>query len=270
MKERYYCLLLNNCFDKGIHYLANGTYSMLPNVLIKDYIKLNTLEEDFMGLDDTITPFQDFWLVKGSFPVIAKEIDGEMYDVITGKLIEYSVDGKDVNGLSYKEKSLVQSAEMMELMLSKIDEESKERYSDELSEVELYSKKIYENDLPEETYYLLVPNDNGTITPVLTAKSANKQVIDTYTNEKIYYIPSGTITSHLNYTVKRKIDKELALTPPIKVSSMQLEEYQSKVDKARKNSIARYNNYIKDNLENSFEDKKDPMEKPTPKRIRKK
>ena len=95
-------------------------------------------------------------------------------------------------------------------------------------------------------------------------------VVRTPKGEAKFEITDNDFMSIWNkHDVKRKIDKELALTPPIKVSSMQLEEYQSKVDKARKNSIARYNNYIKDNLENSFEDKKDPMEKPTPKRIRK-
>ena len=79
MKEKkYYCLLLNGCFDTEYHYVSLDMHSVIKNVLRKKYTDLSTLEDDFMELDDKITINEDHWLVEGSFPVIAEEIDGKV------------------------------------------------------------------------------------------------------------------------------------------------------------------------------------------------
>ena len=81
--ERYYCLLLNNYHYTIRHYVADGEISAIRGVLSSKCQELYDLEGYFMELDDVIIIGEDGWLVEGSFPIIAKEIDGHMYDILT-------------------------------------------------------------------------------------------------------------------------------------------------------------------------------------------
>jgi len=258
--KKYYVLLLNNCFDNHQHYISTKKCSMIPNVLIKEYTNLSTLEEDFLEYDDTIIEGKSSWIIKGSFPVIAEEINGKMYDVITGKEIKYSPNSEKTDTISYKEKYEA-NLEIAKLSLSILDEESIKRYIKGLKIIE----KNTIQPSQEEQYYILTPNKNGSIIPLLTAKKVNSQIIDIVTNEKIYPTGENKITSYLNYTDKIKVERKESTSIPM--SSSGRKYYIQSVVKAKRNCINSYNTYINFNKDKEFDDRINISKKQTNKRL---
>lgn len=248
---KYYVLLLNNCYDKDNHYLERNLFSVIPNVLKKELTDLSNIEEEFLGLDDTITIGKNSWIVKGSFPVFAVEADGKLFDIITFNEIKYSKDGKDTKGLTYKNKFELQDTgiKMMQMMLEILDEEAIERYIKGLNKIE---RNLLDNSKSKN--YMLVPNDNGLYTPLLLAQEIDDQLIDTITGEKIYPASENIVTRRLNYTQKTRINDSTTKTLAI-INKSQTEEYTKSVEKARLNSIRRYNDYISMNKEKEFDTK---------------
>ncbi|MCI6847680.1 MAG: hypothetical protein MR835_02395, partial [Erysipelotrichaceae bacterium] len=102
MKEKYYCLLLNNHNDTVKHHVSNNEkVSVIRGVIQREIKDLYNHEEIFMELDDKITVNDNSWFIEGSFPIIATRLkDGVMIDAISGNVIIYSED-PNVPCLSY-------------------------------------------------------------------------------------------------------------------------------------------------------------------------
>ena len=47
-KKKIYCLILNGCLDVTTHPVALEPFSVMRDVLRKEYTNLETIEEDFM------------------------------------------------------------------------------------------------------------------------------------------------------------------------------------------------------------------------------
>lgn len=267
--KKYYVLLLNNCYDIKENQELPNPCSVLPNILVKEYTKLTKkkIEKDFLGYDDTITIDKFAWIVKGSYPVIAEEIDGKIYDIVTKKEIKYSKDKYKRKVLSYNKKYLVDK-KVVKILLKLLDESSIERYAKGLEKLEEYTLEKYKGIEESEKYYIVTPNDNGVLLPLLITKEINGQIIDILTNKKIYPSSERKITSNLNYTIKNKISKEKALSLPIKVSSGLESAYRKDIERAKMNSARRYNDYILRNENKNFEDRIE-LESKVPMRIRK-
>ena len=247
MKE-YYVLLLNNCYDKGIHWLSAKPFSMLPNVLEKDINDLYLTENAFMDLDNTIIINDNGYHVLGSFPVFGEILDdGKMHDVITGKIITKASVSKEANGLSYNTKYKVDS-KMAEEVLTLINDEEKERYTKSLENLETYSRKVFHSAEEAEKYYILRPiNMSINAIPVI-AKEMNGQLIDMITKEKISLtsIPNS-ISSNLSvrgvHYEQYKISKEQASNYLMMIIDFGVEKYIKNVNNAKTNSIRTYNNF---------------------------
>ena len=54
-KKKIYCLILNGCLDVTTHPVALEPFSVMRDVLRKEYTNIETIEEDFMELDNKIT-----------------------------------------------------------------------------------------------------------------------------------------------------------------------------------------------------------------------
>lgn len=246
MKEKkYYCLLLNGCFDTEYHYVSLDMHSVIKNVLRKKYTDLSTLEDDFMELDDKITINEDHWLVEGSFPVIAEEIDGKMIDCVSKKEIEKSQDGINYRGLSYRYKSKANPM-MAELLLSILDEESIKRYIEEQSKIEEFLISIYDMNYPKKKYYNIYPNDSE---EYINGIKFNERIIDLITQTPFYEEESNVITRNLGYDKKERTTYELILR---EIDNIDQEEYIKKIKQLLTANISRYNNYISLNKERDF------------------
>ena len=143
-----------------------------------------------------------------------------------------------------------------------------ERYAKGIERLEEYTLEKYKGIEESEKYYIVTPNDNGVLLPLLITKEINGQIIDILTNKKIYPSSERKITSNLNYTIKNKISKEKALSLPIKVSSELESAYRKDIERAKMNSVRRYNDYILRNENKNFEDRIE-LESKVPMRIRK-
>ena len=268
MKEKkYYCLLLNGCFDKEYHYVSRETHSIIKNVLRKEYTDLSTLEEDFMELDDKITINEDHWLVEGSFPVIAEEIDGKMIDCVSKKEIGKSVDGVNYRGLSYRYASET-NHKMTELLLSILDEESIKRYIEGQSKIEEFLVSIYDMNYPKKKYYSIYPNDT---TVLVNAIKINEKLVDLITLEPFYKEKPNVITRNLTFEKKERITCDLAKKILKKykdfIDNVYKEEYIENIHQLQTANISRYNTYISLNKDRDFWTRTDLK---TKKRIKKK
>ena len=246
MKE-YYCLLLNNCYDKKSHWVCQYPFSMFPNILEKDIPDLDSLESKFMDLDDTIIQKEETYHVLGSFPVLGEiQEDGKMHDVITGKIIQFAKDSKEANGLSYRAKYRAFDP-MADELLTLISANEKQRYLEALTNLEVYSKKVFYGIDKPERYFALNLN-NAPITPVaIVAKELNGQIVDVITKEKIYPVTDKHIvTSKLStdYETMRVISEEMANRYQISLIDYGIEKYLEHVRLTKINTISNYNNYV--------------------------
>lgn len=253
MKEKkYYCLLLNGCFDKEYHYISLGMHSVIKGVLRKEYTDLSTLEEDFMELDDTITINEDHWLVEGAFPVIAEEIDGKMIDCVSKKEIGKSVDGVNYRGLSYRYASET-NLKMTELLLSILDKKSIERYIEKQSKIEEFLISIYDMNYPKKKYYSIYPNDT---TVLVSAIKINERLVDFITLEPFYEEKPNVITRNLTFVKKELIPYESTKKTLEQyknfIEDVYKEEYIQNINQLKTTNISRYNNYISLNKDRDF------------------
>lgn len=246
MKE-YYCLLLNNCYDKMIHWVCPKYFSVLPNILIKNLTDLDLLEREFMNLDDTITTNEDNYHVLGSFPIFGEILeDGKMHDVVTGKVITYAKSSKEASGLSYHAKYRAYDPMVQEL-LTLLDEESKQRYFSALNDLEAYSKNVfYGINKPER--HLALSLRNARLAPIaVIAKEENGQIIELVTKEKITLAASeDMITSKVSADIRsvRSISKETADRCQLDLIESGIKDYLEHVELAKTNSVKNYNNYV--------------------------
>lgn len=245
MKE-YYCLLLNNCYDLGMHWVCPSTFSMAPDILEKDISDLYLLENEFMDLDDMIITNEDSYHVLGGFPVFGEiKEDGKMHDVITGKLITAASNSNECSGLSYRAKYPADSR-MASEMLTLITEKEKERYTSYLENLEEYSRKIFYG---AEDYdgYLTFKLSNAPLTPnPVIGKKVNGNVIDAITKERIYpEVASNVVTSRLcakNDTVNNTTESQ-AISYQVALIISGLDQYNKYINEAKQNSISKYNSY---------------------------
>lgn len=248
MKE-YYCLLLNGCFDKDYHYVANGPHSVMKGVLKKELSSLDTIEEDFMCLDDTITIKENSWLVEGSFPVIATLENGIMIDCVSHKEIKYSKNAIEVPGLSYRQKVPANKA-MAILLLNLIDEESQKRYCQVQGKVEKLLKEMYNTHLPNaknknsvEIVYLNT-NYQDTSANYIKAGKMDEYVFDLETFNPLYKENPNSITKYMTYLEEANGSEKDFLTATTEdIVNMHQE------------SIRNYNNYIYCNKNKKFSER---------------
>lgn len=249
--EKYYCLLLNRCYDIGNHYGSIEVSTRIPDVLEKKCRTLENIEDEFMCLDDTIVLTGKSYTIYGSFPVFAQMRDGKMYDAVDGRLIEFTEDGKTVNGLSYSKKC-VADQRIAQMMLASLDEESKKRYSAYLDMLTVRAKRIYSGEDLFEGFYVIKLCDE-TSYPLIAIK-IDGDFIDIITREKIYPAKENSITSHLSFTELTDVlefysDPSNAKTFNSNLSSP--EETLKFVDKhgevirtAKTTAIREYNNFV--------------------------
>ena len=246
MKE-YYCLVLNNCYEKGVHWVCLNHFSVFPNIIKKDLTDLDLIESEFMGLDDTIASNEETYHILGSFPIFGEILaDGKMHDVITGKVIPYAKSAKEANGLSYNAKYKANRM-MVEELLTLIDDESKKRYVQSLADLDKYSKRVFHGADNKEAYFTLKLN-NAPLTPnPIIVKETNGVMVDVITKEEISLLASDkTITSKLSasvYTV-RKINEETAIKYQISIIDDGITKYIDYITDAKNNSISGYNRYV--------------------------
>ncbi len=245
--SKYYTLLLHNCYDKGIHYVAPGYTSMVPDVIIRKYPELPSLEEEFMDLDDRIIEKVDNVTVYGSFPVLAEEIENKMYDIITGKEVTFQPlkYQKLVYGLSYYKKTPADQV-MTELLLSNLTDEDKERYADYINELDLKSKRtLAQKQAPFDAYYLVKPATIRTdILPLLT-KYTDGEYIDVVTKERLIPAEKDEITSKLSFKNKEYIPVDVAKGYMFDLIDHGIDKYTANITEAKVNAIKIYNNKFK-------------------------
>lgn len=252
MKE-YYCLVLNNCYEKSVHWVCLNKFSVFSNIIVKDIADLDMLESEFMDLHDTILSNENAYHVLGSFPVFGEILaDGKMHDAITGKVIPYAKNGKEANGVSYNAKYKANRM-MTEELLTLIDEESKKRYVQSLTDLDEYSKRVFHRVNNGEEYLTLKLN-NAPLTPnPIIAKEVNGLMVDVITKEKISLLTSDKIiTSKLSANVytTRRINEETAIKYQISVIEDGVDKYINYITDAKNNSISGFNSYISLNKEN--------------------
>lgn len=246
MKE-YYCLVLNNCYEKGVHWVCLNHFSVFPNIIKKDLTDLDLIESELMGLDDTIASNEETYHILGSFPIFGEILaDGKMHDVITGKVIPYAKRAKEANGLSYNAKYKANRM-MVEELLTLLDDESKKRYVQSMDNLESYSNKVFHNANNGEKYFSLKLN-NAPLTPnPIIAKEINGEIIDVITKEKINLLATtNIITSKLSarvYTI-REISEETAIKYQISIIDAGITKYINYINDAKNNSISGYNRYV--------------------------
>ena len=252
MKE-YYCLVLNNCYEKSVHWVCLNSFSIFPNIIEKDLADLNMLESEFMDLHDTIVDKENTYHVLGSFPVFGEILaDGKMHDVITGKVIPYAKNSKEANGISYNARYKADRM-MTEELLTLIDEDSKKRYIQSLTDLDTYSKRVFHGADNKKEYFALKLN-NAPLTPnPIIAKEVNGVMVDVITKEKISLLANDKIiTSKLStsvYTI-RKINEETAIKYQISVIEDGIDKYIDYITDAKNNSISGYNRYVSLNKDN--------------------
>lgn len=250
---KYYTLILNNCYDTDIHYVSTKRFSCIPGVLEKKYTRLENVKEEFMELDDTIELQDDGWVVKGSFPVFGVMENDIMYDVITGKEIKYS--DENISGLSYREKN-VANLEMLLLLLTLLDEDSKKRYEEGLNLIEFSQEK-------EESYNYTIVNNNKLTPSKLITRTINNQEIEIITGEKIYKISNDKkhdiITTRLSYIDKTPADKDIAME--LQACILYKSTYLKRLSKEKNEAIRKYNNYLILNNDRNYGEKKLKREK---------
>lgn len=239
MKEKkYYCLMLRNCYDTAYHYVSLGLHSVMKNVLRKEYTDLSTVKDDFMELDDTITEEKDRWIVEGSFPVIAIEIsEGIMIDCVSGLII--SSPEKALNNELVYLKRTKADTKMAELLLSLINEESKERYYQEQIKLIDFCQSNYEEDTPISITHVTHVTSSQKKNLIIGVVKMGNMMISYETGTPLYPKKENTITKHLTYDIVKT--KDILKKGPINIAKM------PDINAIKEESIKLYNNYIDDN-----------------------
>lgn len=253
MKEKYYCLLLNNHNDTVKHHVSNNEkVSVIRGVIQREVKDLYNLEAAFMDLDEKVTINDNSWFVEGSFPIIATRLkDGVMIDAISGNVIIYSED-PNVPCLSYS-KAVEAHQVLAKFMLGNLSEESKQIYIHKLVE-ELACKRAKKT--PE--YYCLqikVPEEQKTT--VVYAKKENDAMYDIITNTLIEKVEPNVITRNIEYYDIQKANPEF-VEMKIKELNYNNEErnlYLKNMKQLVKYEGRKYNNYISINRDRTFDTK---------------
>lgn len=254
MREKYYCLLLNNHNDTERHYVSNNQKISVIRGIIKEEVKdLYNLEETFMELDDKIVEKENSWLIEGSFPIIATKLkNGVMIDAISGNIIIYSEDSS-IECLSYK-KEYEANQEMAKFMIDNLSKESKEKYINKLV-FETYKIK---NNIKPNYYYLNISLPQIADERIITAKEENGVMYDLITNNKIEKKQPNTITRNIEYTeIRSKAELDF-----VKLQMLELNYNSEKrtrhieiFEKIQQEKNRQYNNYVSLNKEKTFNTK---------------
>lgn len=260
-KKKIYCLMLNGCIDTTIHPVAQEPFSVMRDVLRKEYTNLEKIEEDFMDLDEKITIANTCWQVEGCFPVFVYEQDNKYYDCVTGKEIKYSSKNVDVRGLSY-ERIIPVFDKMASFMLRELekDEEAVDRYIERLNTLEEFLNNAYDGNYANYNYYRLSPNEhNYGILPPINAKIVNGTMIDLVTKTPIYKAKENELVYNLSYRSSEKITEDNAWYEVdwLKRSKDKtaITAYQEGIKEAKQLNIKRYNDYKEFNKDKNFDER---------------
>ena len=251
--NKYYCLLLNNCYDNDNYHISLRKITMFPNILLKEYQDLSNIKNDFLDLDSTIIEDNNSWHVFGSFPVIGILKEDKIYDLITGKYIPYTDNTKNINGLSYQEKHPIKEKTVSSL-LKLLDGPSADRYTQYLDKIEKYSQDVFFNNI-DNHYYLLVPkNINIDIDPII-ALSTDVGLIDTITKTKIFNLTGNMTTTHLSYLDKKEISDRFIKEYLLYLIHKNINNYINNINKAKNNTHELYQYYLLLNQNKLFKDR---------------
>lgn len=254
MKEKYYCLLLNNHNDTERHYVSNNQkISVIRGIIKEEVTDLYNLEETFMELDDKITEKENSWLIEGSFPIIATKLkSGVMIDAISGNVIIYSED-PSVECLSYI-KEYEADQQMAEFMINNLSNKSKERYIKKL----VYETYKIKNNIKDNYYYLTISLPQITDERIITAKEENGVMYDLITNSRIEKKQPNIITRNIEYTeIRAKVSDIFFPMSMIKsdYNSENRTRHIEVFEKLKKEKNRQYNNYVSLNKEKTFNTK---------------
>lgn len=253
MKEKYYCLLLNNHKDTARHYVSNGEQaSVIRGVIQREVKDFYNLEAAFMDFDEKVTINDNSWFVEGSFPIIARKLKEDiMVDATSGNIIIFSED-PDISCLSYS-KAIEAYQWMAELMLDSISEESKQIYIHKLAK-ELACNKTKQRS----NYYCLRISVPEVQEPtIIYAKKENGAMYDIVTSTLIEPAEPNVITRNIKYCDIQKANPEF-VEMQIKELNYNKEErnlYVKNMKQLVKDEERKYNNYISINRDRTFDTK---------------
>ena len=208
-QTKYYCLLLDNCYDNYSDNLCSEKHSCIVDVLENTYPSLNIrkISNYFHGFDSKIKFKENKVTVKGRFPVIAYEENGKLYEAVTGELIVSSKEVSNPKGLSYSEKFPVKE-QKAKMLLSRLDEFELRTYKDTIKGMKYYAQLLFLG-VDTTDYYRLdmkMPNDMEEIFPMY-AKNVYGKMIEIATEMPIYYNESNSENKGLTYTDAEKVEK---------------------------------------------------------------
>lgn len=216
---KYYCVKLNGYNKKRSYYGVNGENTFLDRVLKKEYkfMDKETLEEDLLELDDEIEILSETTSFYASFPIILKEENGKLYDVITNIEVPNSL---DENHFGYIEKNELSNL-WANFLLSSLEEESKLRYKEELESL------INSYNLKHEEFTSL--KDNSYLSLVLI----NDKIYEKLTKNRVYLNKNNTI--YYDITIDNVLPKK-----DIKLDK----EYLDNMNKLYSTSVKNYNMFV--------------------------
>lgn len=245
-----YVLLLNNCYDtRENDQICQHKYSVLRGVLEKEYTDFSTLDQDMLGLDDSITIGLNSWLVSGSFPVIAEEHHGEMINCATGRTISYDKDGFNTLGLSYCEKYPISNvmASMLLNMLGR-DYEAVKRYHDKEEALEDYALSNQLNQNKRNKIYGVFIDTDEEEKPVIISKDG-KNYVEIVSGKTIYQSRKDEISSNITFSIMFRLKGRTGL---VKIAENSLEETLVKMDEFERLAKYEYQNYKFKNAKKTF------------------
>ena len=220
-EKKYYCVKLNGYNNKNNYYGLTKKNTLLDGVLKKEYSKLDkdNLDYDFLSLDSKVTSFKNSFLVEGFFPVIAEEVDGKLYDVIT--LEEIPLVKVSSNEFGYTSKEEI-SIYYVNLLLSLLDEDSRKRYTQAFNELKSTDFINIEN------YSVSVNNEE------LYAVKVGDKLYEKFTGNPLYEERSNEVNYGITYDDIVKSDGISFIS----------DDYINKVNSMSKHSHKKYNIFV--------------------------
>ena len=245
--NKYYTLKLNNSFDYFYHYISINKMTFALNIISNEISDLSLLEEKFMSLDNSIEETTNKYKIFGCFPIIGIENNDKIYDLITGKLIKYNNNPKEINGLSYNSKSEA-NINMLNLLLTLLDDVGIKKYKNCLLSLEEYSKALFYGAISQDDYYLVNINNISPNKSFVIAKKIKNDYIELFTKEKIYPKNKNMIIKNISSRSIVPISKKEALYYISKILDSGYNLYIDAINSAKKNSISNYYNYVNNSM----------------------